>query len=95
MGGGAILGFPVLLDASESVLLETAVAFIPESALFGTVVVAPPGVDVEVSNGGIDEELKDAGAPSSLAGMAEPIPLLVHGVGIGKLNVFGWSTLSP
>lgn len=57
-------------------------------------------VEVVESSGGLVVEVVeevDQGvtvvscAPSSLAGMASPTPLLVHGVGIGKSVVSGLS----
>ncbi|KAH0848265.1 hypothetical protein FOPE_02435 [Fonsecaea pedrosoi] len=50
---------------------------------------------VWVGNSGMLEKLVVGRAPTSLAGIAEPTPLLVHGVGIGNVEVFGSSSVSP
>ena len=61
----------------------------------------PPALVVDVieivGNRGIavDDELKDAELPTSLAGIADPIPELVNGVGKASVDVFGSLIMSP
>lgn len=85
---GSVVGLP--LEAIE-VVLPTRDADMLARALVLTAE-AVPAVLVRVAKEGVPDELT---FPSSLAGIAGPTPLLVQGVGTGKVEVFGSASVSP
>lgn len=82
--GGVISGSvpPVLIAEGVLAVLPPGVVMFP-ALLPGTV------LNVKAGHGGIGE------VPTAVAGIAEPTPLLVNGVGKGKVEVFGSSIVSP
>lgn len=72
-------------------------AVLPERLLMLPELVLAVVVESEacVDNTSIDEDVNEAGPPTSLAGIAEPTPLLVNGVGKVNVDVSGSSSMSP
>lgn len=59
------------------------------------VVIAATDEGEEVNDTPEDEEVNGRGLPTALAGMADPTPVLVKGVGRTKLEVLGSAIVSP
>ena len=73
-------------------LLPATILLVPAAVVFPLllpILVLEVNVTEIVGNCGTDDNEKDAELPRSLAGIADPTPLLVNGVGKGSVEVFG------